>query len=382
MVFKSIFRALALFLLVSACNTATQKSPVSGLFDGQRPDSVYTPLYATGFSISYYNDIKLVHINDPWDSSSVGSFVLVGPEEMHPKFRNGEIPFVEYPVTNWSAFSSTQVVFAEAIDVLQTLKAVAEPHYISNKIVQQRLRSGKVRDVGLANAANLEVLLDVSPQFILVSPFKDNRYGPITDVGLLLINDAGYLEATPLGRAEWLVFFSAFFNKEDEALAIFKGIEHRYQNVKEIAGSVEQKPSVVTGALFGDVWYMPAGDSYMAQLFSDAGATYKYMSKEGTGSLSLDFETVFNDFRDCDYWIMTVNHPGMFSKDDFRRMDERYADFEAFQDNHVLFSNTYHSLFYERGIIEPDVVLKDFVACLHPGVFDGYSPVYFEFLND
>ncbi len=380
--FKTVFRAFALFLLVSACSSGNKNKSVSQLFKGQKPDSVYTPSYATGFSISYYNNIKLVRINDPWDSKAIGSTILVGPANSPAEIRASEIKFVQHPVTNWSAFSSTQVVFAEKIGVLETLKSVAEPQYISNKYVQQGLESDKIRDVGLANAADLEVLLDSSPQFVFVSPFKDNRYGPLLDAGLLLVNDAGYLESTPLGRAEWLIFFSAFFNKEDMAVSVFKDIESRYNAVKEQVSDIDLKPTVLTGTLFNDVWYMPAGDSYMASLFDDAGTGYQYSNSSGTGSLALDYETVFNDFRFSDFWVLTVNHPGKFTSDDFLRMDERYIDFNAFQEGNVLVSNTGTSLFFERGIIEPDVVLKDLAGCFHPELFPDYEPVYFEFLKD
>ncbi len=382
MVIKVIFRTLVLFFLLFGCNTASKKDAVLKLFEGQEPDSVYTPSYAQGFSIHYYNNIKLVHINDPWNSSAPGTHILVGPANTADKYTKGDIPFIEYPVTNWSAFSSTQVVFADRLGVLKTLKSVAEPQYISNEYIHKRIKSGLVRDVGLANAADLEVLLEATPQFVFVSPFKDNRYGSLEEAELTLINDAGYLESTPLGRAEWFVFFSTFFNKENEALNIFKNIEKRYKSIKQKAKTADKNPTILTGTLFNGVWYMPAGDSYMASLFADAGGHYAYKNKPGTGSLSLDFETVFNDFRTSDFWVLTINEPAPFTNSDFLQMDERYADFKAFQNGTILFSNTNHSMFFERGILEPDVVLKDLAASFHPNLFPHYSPVYFEFLKD
>ncbi len=384
MVQNSMIRVIAFFLLLLffACNTEKQQQSVHDLFEGQEPDSVYTPFYATGFSVSYDGDIKLVQVSDPWDSKKPGSCFIVGPEDTPDKFKTSDADFICYPVKNWSAFSSTQIVFAEKLGVLETLKSVAEPQYISNNEVQERLKAGKIRDVGLADAADLEVLLDAEPQFVFVSPFKDNRYGMIEEAGLTLINDAGYLEPSPLGRAEWFVFFSTFFNKEDTAIDLFKNIERRYISVKQEVDKTSKSPSVLTGTMFNGVWHIPAGDSYMAGLLDDAGAAYAYEDKPGTGSLSLDFETVFNDFRDCDYWVLTINHPGRFTKDDLVKKDERYSDFEAFKKNNVLFSNTGKSLFFERGIIEPDVILKDLAACFHPDLYPDHDFVYFQFLKE
>jgi len=382
MVLKMFFRAFALVLLLSSCHSPGGRESTSKPFEGQEPDSVYKPSYASGFSVSYYGEIKVIKIEDPWNSDASADYVIAGPADSPKKLKTGSFTFVEYPVDNWSAFSSTQVVFAEKIDVLNTLKTVAESRYISNSEVKERIEAGEIRDVGPANAADVEVLLDSGPAFIFVSPFKDNRYGHLQEAGLTLINDAGYLESSPLGRAEWFVFFSTFFNKEDKAIGIFKNIESRYNKIRGKVENKESRPTVLTGTLFEGTWHIPAGDSYMARLFADAGADYAYKNKKGAGSLSLDFETVFNDFHDSDYWVLTVNHPGEFTCSVLKEMDERYSDFQAFQEEQVLVSNTRHSLFFERGIIEPDVVLKDLAASFYPGEFPGYTPKYFHFLKD
>lgn len=381
MVFRFFLGALAFSLFFAGCQSGHKKHPVDELFGSQQPDSIYIPSYAKGFSIAYYDDLKLVHIADPWDSTAVGNYVLVGDKQTSDRYRKSGIPFVEFPVNSWGAFSSTQVVFAEKIGELESLKCVAEPHYISNVFVQKRLREGYIRNVGLASAADVEVLLASTPQFVFVSPFRDNRYGSLKEAGLLLINDCGYLETSPLGRAEWMVFFGVFFDKEDVAASLFSDIASSYNGIRQKVKNSASSPSVLTGTLFNDVWYIPAGDSYMATFFKDAGTKYAYSDRRGTGSLALDFESVFNDFRQSDYWLITVNHDGRFTKEDFLQMDERYGDFKAFQNNMVVFSNTSYSMFFERGIIEPDVVLKDLVACFHPEMYPGYEPVYFEFLN-
>jgi len=382
MVLKHYLGSLLFIVLLSSCHAGGNQNIVSSLFEEQEPDSLYVPAYAKGFSIAYYGKLKLIHVEDPWNSDAEGKYVLVGSGECPVKYKSADIDYVRYPVRNWSAFSSTQIEFAEILGVLETLGSVAEPHYISNSFVQKGVREGTIRNVGMAASADVEVLLDSDPQFVFVSPFKDNRYGPLIDAGLVVINDAGYLEVTPLGRAEWLIFFSAFFDKENEAMAVFDKIEQRYQAVKEEVKGIIERPSVMTGYLFNDVWYMPAGDSFMATLFEDAGADYLYSERPGTGSLALDFETVFNDFYSSDFWVLTVNHSGGFTMSDLAQMDERYTGFEAFKQKKVLVTNTNYSGFFEKGIIEPDVVLKDLAFYFHPDYFPGYEPVYFFLLKE
>ncbi len=378
---KKIWSAIVVLIVVTACHSVSKENNSSALFSGQTPDSVYQPRYAKGFTISYYDSLKLIEIKDPWDSHAPGSRFLVGPAYQARHFESSSIPFIELPVTNWACFSSTQVVFADKLGVLETLKSVAEPQYISHPEVKKRLRRGLIRDVGLASAADVEVLLATQPQLIFVSPFMDNRYGTITEAGLLVVPDAGYLEQSPLGRAEWLILFASFFDKEPLAHPLFKNIEKDYLQVREQALALDERPSVITGTLYQDVWYLPAGDSFMAQLFADAGAAYPYHNVKGTGSQALDFETVFNDTWQSDFWVMMVNHPGEFRASDFLRMDNRYVDFKAFREGHVVYTNTAHSHFFEKGVLEPHVILKDLVFFFHPELLRDYRPVYFENLK-
>lgn len=383
MVFKNLLMSgLLTLMLLSSCQSPNTEDPVLKLFADFQPDSVFQPTYAKGFSIYYYDSLKLIYIADPWDETAPGKYILAGSGPCPKQFKSPDLDYLRYPVKNWSAFSSTQIEFANKIGVLNTLGSVAEPQYISNQYVHERLRKGKIKNIGMAYSPDIEVLLSSSPQFVFVAPFKDNKYTPLVDAGLLLIYDSSYLESSPLGRAEWLIFFSVFFDKEKVAIQQFYDIEQRYNNIAVKANAVNFKPDILTGHIYNDVWYMPAGDSYMAQLFEDAGADYRYKNRAGTGSIGLDFETVFNDFHSSDIWVLIVNHQGTFNKSDLLQMDERYAGFEAFKKDRILVSNSNYSGFFEKGIVEPHVILKDLAFYLHPNLFPDYEPVYFQWLKE
>lgn len=368
---------LSTFIFLFSCTYSTKPSTLKSSLPGE-PDSVYIPKYARGFKISYYGPDKLIEVANPWDSTLAGDRFLVSNSD---KDYIGDIPVIKAPVANWSAFSSSQVVLAEILGVLETLKSVAEPEYISNEFVQNGLKAGSIRNVGMASMADVEVLLLSQPRFIFVSPFKDNQYEQLREAGLVVIPDAGYLENSPLGRTEWIVFFGAFFNLEKEALDYFNEAEKSYQEVCKKLVDIENKPTLTTGYLFQDVWFLPAGNSYIAALFRDAGAAYPYDETDGTGSLALDFEKVFHDTHQCEFWVLTVNHPGEFGYNDLKAMDVRYADFSAYKTRQVVCSNTFSSHYFERGWVEPHIVLKDLAKAFHPDVFKNHQPVYFKFIT-
>jgi iron complex transport system substrate-binding protein len=342
------------------------------------PDSLYQPVHSKGFKVSYYGKDKIVEVYNPFDEKLPSDLFFINNSGR--KDITG-IPVIKAPVENWSAFSSSQVIMADKLDVFETLKSVAEPEYISNLTVKTGIANGKIKNVGLAFEPDIETLLTSQPQFIFVSPFKDNKYDRLTDAELIAIPDAGYLEASPLGRVEWLVFFGAFFNLEQQALDIFKEVEKTYNETKLILSDIEQKPSVTTGYLYHDVWYLPAGESYIATFFRDAGADYPYSDTKGTGSLAYDFEKVFFDNHDCDFWVITVYHPDNFGYEDFKNMDVRYADFKAFKEHQIICSNTYNSGYYEWGWMEPQTILKDLAKVFHPQLFSSHIPVFLTVLE-
>ncbi len=45
--------------------------------------------------------------------------------------------------------------------------------------------------------------------------------------------------------------------------------------------------------MYQGTWSMPAGGSYAARLIKDAGGTYPWADKAGTGNVQLNFEAVY-----------------------------------------------------------------------------------------
>ena len=367
-----------LFITISSCFQGKKRGIDFDLANFGEPDSLYEPLYSKGFKIFYFGSDKIVEVLNPWDENAPSDLFFID----NTGLRNvSGLPIIKAPVTNWSAFSSSQVVMADKLDVIETLKSVADPEYISNHKIKEGVISGTVKNAGTVYEPDIETLIVSQPQFIFVSTYKENHYDRLNNVGLITIPDAGYLETVPLGRAEWIIFFGAFFNLEEEAKKIFKEVEISYNETKAILSEIIHRPTVTTGFLYQDIWFVPAGDSYIATLFRDAGADYPYSDTKGTGSLGFDFEKVFFDTYQSDFWMFTVNHPGNFTYADFQSMDARYAQFKAFKENKIIYSNTYNSGYYEWGWMEPHTILKDLGKAFHPALFADHKPIFFTILQ-
>jgi iron complex transport system substrate-binding protein len=132
---------------------------------------------------------------------------------------------------------------------------------------------------------------------------QNRAYEVLRQSGIPVVYDSDWTEETPLGKAEWIKFFAPFFGLEKEGDRIFDTIENSYNEAKEIAKEAENQPTVLCGALFKDVWYLPGGGSWAARFLADANADYLWADTEEVGSLSLSIESVLDKAQEADFWI-------------------------------------------------------------------------------
>jgi iron complex transport system substrate-binding protein len=127
----------------------------------------------------------------------------------------------------------------------------------------------------------------------------------IKSFGIPVVYIAEFMEDHPLGRAEWIKFFGAFFQKENIADSLFQAIETKYDSIKALSNTLQKHPLVFLNIPYQGIWYMPEGNSYMATLIKDAGGNYLYHNTTGNNVLKFDFEKILTDAINADSWINT-----------------------------------------------------------------------------
>jgi iron complex transport system substrate-binding protein len=202
---------------------------------------------------------------------------------------------------------------------------------------------------------------------------------------LPVILNADFLDTTPLGQAEWGKYISLFFNTEAEAEAAFAGVETRYQELAALAATAEEKPTVFANTPYDGSWFRPGGQSYLAQCFADAGADYLWADDETTGSIFLDFESVFEQAAAAEFWV----NAGFFwqTKADALAEDERFAQFAAFENGQVFTHNKVvtpsgGSAYFETGVTNPDLILADLVKIFHPDLLPDHELYFYRQLSE
>lgn len=339
--------------------------------------------HTDGFAVTYHNSYKVVTIATPWPGAeSALEYVLVQcgaptPADYDP------IQIIEVPVQHIATMSTSYLPFLDSLEVLDRLVAVDDATYVNNPTVLEMANSGAITQVGYGAGVNVEQLLDLAPDIVMTygsgSPDYD-AHPVLLNAGLHSVVNAEWLEASPLGRAEWGKFMALFFNKEALAEAQFAQTAQRYAELAAQAAAVQDKPTVLTDSEYQGAWYVAGGNSFTAQLLADAGADYLWADEESTGSVNLAFETVYDVAAEADYWI---NVGFLNSLAELEAADSRYADFAPFQNGAVWNNNKRQNDnggndYYESAVAQPDVVLADLISIFHPDLLPDHETVYYQ----
>lgn len=341
--------------------------------------------YATGFSVIDYNDFKVLEVTNPFPEADHSyTYLLLERGQSIPKDLDYD-ELVYTPIKKIVTTSTTHIPALEALGEENSLVGFPHPNYISSPKTRQRIDDKKVADIGENERINIEILLSLQPDVMIGFGMKEENkvYSNISQSGIPVILNGDWNEKSPLGKAEWVKFFGALYDKDAEAEKWFHKIEDAYQEAKALGEQAKEKPSVMAGSMLQDVWYVPAGESWAAQFLEDAHTNYLYKNTKGSGSLSLSFEKVLEKAQDADFWIAPS---GYTSYTKLKKGSPHYTQFEAFKNKKIY---TYETnigatggvLYFELGPNRPDLILKDLIHIFHPEILPDYKPTFYKSLE-
>jgi len=137
-------------------------------------------------------------------------------------------------------------------------------------------------------------------------------------------------------------------------------------------------PSAFTGSRYGDFWYAPGSDSYIAKFIRDAGAIYTFDHIEGQESAELDFEQALTTISEADYWGLVVSSEERFTSKDILEMSPLYENLKAFKDNQIFICNTAEKDYFGNAVMEPHLILSDLHQIFHPNTETDSTFHYFK----
>jgi len=336
--------------------------------------------FATGFTIQEKDNYTLITINTPYKNAESGLRYILYP-------RNGAKPeveadaFIPVPLKSIVCSSTTHIPLLDYLDETDKLVGFPTTDYISSKPMRARIEAGKVVELGIDNALNIEKLIELNPELVMAYTMTSDfgQFNKIQEAGIPVLINAEYLEANPLGRAEWIKLAGLLFGKQEKADSVFTMITNEYKNTLAKAENVETKPTVMSGSMYSDTWYMPGGRNYAGKLLTDAGLNYLWAADTTTSFLALSYETVLETANQADFWIGASNFKSLT---EMKEANERYSFFTPFNTGNVYSYNKRigakgGSEFLELGYLRPDLILKDLVKIGHPELLPNHKLFFY-----
>lgn len=359
---KIIIYSILFLWLLSACDSPAKKQELIA-------DLSYEPAYAQFFRIDYYKGYKRIQIVHPWGNESLNMDYYIKTNDLSKVSTSGEHSFIiENKPETIVALSSPMVGLMSLLELDPYIKGVTDPSLIYNRDIRKRIHKGEIQDVGKSIQINMEKMMMLKPDLVVGSGWDQlsEDYKKMIQLNMTPVLMYDWQELHPLGKAEWMIALAAFFNEEEKAKQIFKGIQKRYTELKEGLDSEEQE-MIFNGSEYQGIWYSAGGQSYMSQLYADAQANYLMKEDSSNGSIMLDFEVVMDRAAHADIWMYT----GSMAQD---RLDlfqsPKYQSLDAIKNNRVF---SYHKRMDENGAndywetasFRPDIVLEDLIKIFH-----------------
>ncbi|MBZ0290144.1 MAG: ABC transporter substrate-binding protein, partial [Anaerolineae bacterium] len=252
---------------------AAQESPVADCVADYDASVDYFPEKATldeatGFTVEYHNNYKLVTIAQPWQGAEDAvEYLLVQCGTPAPEDVEADA-VIEVPVKSIVTMSTTFLPHIVNQGLLDRLVGVDSITYTNTPEVIAKYNAGDLAMVSPSfGEINTELLIDLEPGLIMAQRFDDTDtvYPALQAAGLPVILNADFLDTTPLGQAEWGKYIALFFNTEAIAQESFDGVATRYRNLADLAATAEEQPTVFANTPYQGSWFMPGGQSYLAQ---------------------------------------------------------------------------------------------------------------------
>ena len=371
---KHSFCVLMVLLAICSCGNRGNKGNNGEL-------SEVEILYSKNLKIYDGKGYSIVEIRNPWDTVAVlHRYLLVEDGTVSPEAENATV--VVTPVKNVAVYSSVHASIIDLLKEVDAIKGVCEGEYMETKSIKDAMSYGKIVDFGSSMTPNVEMMLKEGVEAIIATPFVNGTYGAAATIGVPIIEGADYMEVHPLGRTEWIKFYSRLFNKKELGDSLFNETCKRYDYLKNMVSSNSDGqsgscPTVISEYRYGSQWYTPGGRSYIATLYKDAGGDYIFAGDSTAGSLTLSLERLIECGVNADVWLIKYNLAKDLTYEDLKNDFPPCANFKSFKNRRIYGCNTGRVPYYSETPMHPYHLLEDYVMIFHPDMLEDGKLRYF-----
>ncbi len=339
---------------------------------------------AARFELEEKHGYTILTVRDPWQNSRGTELVwYLLPHDMVIPDGIAAEQVIRVPVRRMICMSTTHLAMLRALDATDLLVGISGPDLVYDSLILDAVSRGKIVDIGYEGNLNNELIVTLRPDLLMAygvaSPSSGNT-GKLSAMGVKVLYNADYLEEHPLARLEWIRLFGLLTGREAMADSLFREVSAAYRALSEsVREKVRERPEVLLGAPWEDVWYVSPANSYTGRLIEDAGGHYLYSDLSEAHSVPFSVEAVFERATGADIWL----NPGTAeSLADIAAADHRMVRLPVYSQGGVWNNRkrmTQHggNDYWESAVVRPDLLLKDMVSIIHPELLPEHRQYYY-----
>ncbi len=315
---------------------------------GWQPKASVELSYATNFTIDEFEGgYHLICV------SNGERYLTVPAGAQAPEGLSADISVINLPANKTYLVSSSTMCLVDAVGAIDNIKMTAlKAEDCSVASFADALNAGTMVYGGKYSAPDYEriastgITLAVENNMINHTPDVKEK---LQDLGVVVLTEQSSLEATVLGRIEWVKLYGVLFGCEDKANEVF---EQQRQAIESVQAASASNTSDVKVAYFyinsnGAAVTRKSGD-YVAQMIRLAGATYALDdtsagsdSSGSSASVTLEMEQFFALARDADVIVYSSSiDDSVHSLDDLVSKNSLLSQFKAVQSGNVWTTGT------------------------------------------
>ena len=339
------FLSFVLCLMLLLCALPAFAEPAADAMElpGLMWESRMNLIYATGFSLDYYEGgYALINVKD-------SAQYLVVPEGMPvPEGLNPEIRILQQPLDKIYLAATSAMALFDRLDALSSIRLVgtaASGWYIDNAVAAiengDMLFSGKYSEPDYELMINEGCDLAIESTMIQHSPKVQEM---IELLGIPVFIDRSSYENHPLGRTEWIKLYSVLVDKEEQAEEFFATQTAIIEELKDFENT-EKTVAFFYISSDGTVNVRASWD-YIASMIEIAGGRYIFQDlsdpESNRSTVSMTLEQFYAAAVNADYLIYNaaIDNP-LPNVDALLAKSNLFADFKAVKEGNVWCTGKY-----------------------------------------
>ena len=339
------FLSCVLCLMLLLCALPAFAEPAADALElpGLMWESRMNLIYATGFSVDYYEGgYALIDVKD-------SAQYLVVPEGMPvPEGLDAGIRVLQQPLDKIYLAATSAMALFDRLDALSSIRLVgtaASGWYIDNAVAAiengDMLFSGKYSEPDYELMINEGCDLAIESTMIQHSPKVQEM---IELLGIPVFIDRSSYENHPLGRTEWIKLYSVLVDKEEQAEEFFATQTAIIEELKDFENT-EKTVAFFYISSDGTVNVRASWD-YIASMIEIAGGRYIFQDlsdpESNRSTVSMTLEQFYAAAVNADYLIYNaaIDNP-LPNVDALLAKSNLFADFKAVREGNVWCTGKY-----------------------------------------